>query len=59
MAKRNKCVDCNNLLNGQCNSPGNIGILAQYRQEKKIYLKSIQVLNKNGNCKNYVELFKK
>lgn len=61
MAKKEKLIDCKNcIFNGdKCTHISNKIILVKYRQEKELYLKTPEELNKSGNCKNYVEFSKK
>lgn len=51
MAKKINCEECQ-FYDTQCQHPLNKVLLVKYRQEKEVYINT----NKDGNCKNYVEL---
>lgn len=61
MTKKEKLIDCKDCkFNGEkCTHKSNEGLIVKYRQEKKHFFKTPDELNKDGNCKNYVELSKK
>lgn len=56
MAKKKeaKCVICKSYDGKNCHKNGNVGIVIKYRQEKQVYIKTPEELNKDGDCKNYV-----
>lgn len=52
--KLNKCQKCVYFKDNNCTHPSNQGIVIQYRKEKEVFLKSVEELNKDGDCNNYV-----
>lgn len=56
--KENNCKTC--IYNGEkCTHESNKGLIVKYRVETEIYFNTPDELNKEGKCKNYVELSKK
>ncbi len=53
MKKKNKCDKCKFYDGVNCFHHTNIGLHVQYRLEQEFFIKNIEELNKNGNCKNY------
>lgn len=51
--KQNKCEKCKYYDGENCFHHTNMGFKIQYRLEQGIFIKTIEELNKNGNCKNY------
>lgn len=48
------CQKCGHFKNNNCTHLSNRGIVIQYRKEKEVFLKSVEELNKDGDCTNYV-----
>lgn len=51
--KEIKCIKCKHYDGKDCHRNGNIGIIIKYRQEKQVFIKTPEELNKEGDCKNY------
>lgn len=52
------CETC--IFNGdKCQHESNKGIIVKYRLETEVFFQTPEEINKNGKCKNYVELSKK
>lgn len=51
--KQNKCEQCKFYDGVNCFHHTNIGLQVKYRLEEEFFIKNIEELNKNGNCKNY------
>lgn len=47
------CQKCVYFKDNNCTHLTNKGVVIQYRKEKEAFLKSVDELNKDGNCKNY------
>ncbi len=54
-----ECIKCSNYDGKNCSKNDNIGIVIEYRQEKPIFLKTPDEINKEKNCKDYAELSEK
>lgn len=61
MAKKEAKKECKNCIyfDIECNHPSNKGIKIKYRQEKEFYITEIAELNKDNDCKNYVQFSEK
>ena len=53
--KEVKCVNCKHFDGTNCHKNGNVGILIKYRKETKLYIKTPEELNKDGDCKQYAK----
>lgn len=51
--KQAKCLNCKYYDGKNCHKNGNIGIVIKYREENKVFLKTPEEMNKNGECGSY------
>lgn len=49
---KTECTACK-YYTGECTHESNIGIKVKYRQETEFFVKTLQELNPEGECKNY------
>lgn len=54
-----ECTLCKHYNGKDCHKKDNIGVAIKYRQERQIFVKKAEEINKDKNCKDYVELSKK
>lgn len=60
MAKKHiQCEKCTFQDGILCKHESNKGVIIKYRLETPVYFKTCIEINKNGDCKNFVELSKK
>lgn len=55
--KKETIIDCTNckLYDGKdCHKKGNVGIAIKYRQERQIFIKKSEEINKDKNCKDFI-----
>lgn len=53
--KKKECAKCRYKDGEKCTHESNKGIIVKYRTETPVYFRTPDELNKNGDCKNYVE----
>lgn len=48
-----KCIDCKYYNGAECTHTINLGLRVKYRQEYTYFIKTPEILNSDGKCKNY------
>lgn len=54
--KYKKCIDCKYYNGAECTHTTNLGLRVKYRQEYTYFIKTPEILNSDGKCKNYEQI---